>query len=99
MSPIAFWQQYGGSHPSLQRAAIKSLSYNESTMDVKRLFSIWKQSWNKQTAHTSFDTASKLVAVKFNLTAIQNAKACLNWRTVAQGWMKAQLEGFVEDTL
>ena len=66
---------------------------------VKRLFSIWKQSWNKQTAHTSFDTASKLVAVKFNLTAIQNAKACLNWRTVAQGWMKAQLEGFVEDTL
>ena len=99
MTSIAFWQQYGGSHPSLQRVAINSLSCNGSTMDVERLFSIWKQTWNKQTAQTSFDTASKLVAVKFNLAAIQNAKACLNRRTVAQGWMKAHLEGDVEDTL
>lgn len=99
MTPITFWQQYGGSHPSLQRVAINSLSCDGSSMDVERLFSIWKQTWNKKTSQMSFDTASKLVAVQFNLTAIQKAKACLNRRTVAQGWMKAHLEGYVEDTM
>ena len=34
MAPIAFW--HGGSHPSLQRVAINSLSCNGSTMDIVR---------------------------------------------------------------
>ena len=93
LSPIAFWQQYGGAHPELQRVAISSLSCNGSSMDVERLFSIWKQTWNKSTSGTGFDTARKLVAIKFNMTAIQTAKANRGRRTLVHGWMQAHMTG------
>jgi hypothetical protein len=91
MHPRAFWQLYGADVKALQQLALAALACNGSSMDCERVFSAYKQVWNKTTVSTTPATAHKLVFVKVNNRALLSLKS-RSKLPIRQEWMNVHLD-------